>query len=324
MQTLKLKERILTILIILFLSACNVPALKSKPTESMETIQTAAAQTVSAAETGTAISQQTAAVIFTPVPTNTSEISITQTAFPTMTSYPEFTSTPSAQPVPCDRASFIADVTIPDGTVIGPNTTFTKTWRLKNDGSCTWTTAYKLFFVNGDAMNAPASVPLTGNVAPGQEVDLSVTFKSPAASGTYKSNWKLQNASGATFGLGDANQAFYVMINVGVTAVPFAVTSVIPSADPSTWNAACPFAITLKAKITATAAGTVTYFWERSDGAQMPSRSITFTEAGTQTITEELTGGFAGYTFDGYYRVYIDKPNHQYFTPVVNLDITCP
>lgn len=324
MQTWKMMGRISSALIILLLSACNIPSLKSKPTESIESIQTAAAQTVSAAETGTALSQQTNALISTPVPTNTSDGSVTQTAFPTMTSYPAFTVSPSALPVPCDRASFVADVTIPDGTVMGPNTTFIKTWRLKNDGSCTWTTAYKLFFITGDAMNAPASVPLTGNVAPGQEVDLSVTFKAPATSGTYKSNWKLQNASGATFGLGNENQAFYVTINVGATAVPFAVTSVIPSAEPNTWNAACPFTITLKAKITASAAGTVTYYWESSDGAKLPKRSITFTEAGTQTVTEALTGGTAGYTFDGNYQVYVDNPNHQYFTPVVNLKITCP
>ena len=37
-----------------------------------------------------------------------------------------------------DKPVFVADVTIPDNTVIAPGTTFTKTWRVRNDGNCTW------------------------------------------------------------------------------------------------------------------------------------------------------------------------------------------
>ncbi|NJN43391.1 MAG: hypothetical protein HC806_00705 [Anaerolineae bacterium] len=31
----------------------------------------------------------------------------------------------------CDKAAFTADVTIPDGTILKPDETFVKTWRLK-------------------------------------------------------------------------------------------------------------------------------------------------------------------------------------------------
>jgi len=37
-----------------------------------------------------------------------------------------------------DSAKFVLDVTIPDNSVISSNTAFTKTWRLKNTGTCTW------------------------------------------------------------------------------------------------------------------------------------------------------------------------------------------
>src|ERR1700690_4030842 len=54
----------------------------------------------------------------------------------------------------CNWAQFIADVTIPDGTSVTPGATFTKTWRLKNIGNCTWSTSYALVFSSGTAMTS--------------------------------------------------------------------------------------------------------------------------------------------------------------------------
>src|SRR5712691_10638802 len=42
----------------------------------------------------------------------------------------------------CDWAGFVMDVTVPDATIVAPNTPLTKTWRLKNIGTCSWTMAY--------------------------------------------------------------------------------------------------------------------------------------------------------------------------------------
>nr|BAL54017.1 hypothetical conserved protein [uncultured Chloroflexota bacterium] len=113
----------------------------------------------------------------------------------------------------CDWAQFIADVTIPDGTVMAPGTTFTKTWRLKNIGSCTWGTGYRLVFSSGSQMGAPTEVNLPYSVAPGQVVDVSVTMTAPSAPGSYRGYWLLKNASGALFGLGStANKPFWVEI----------------------------------------------------------------------------------------------------------------
>src|SRR3990170_378646 len=63
----------------------------------------------------------------------------------------------------CDWAKFIADVTVPDGTSFNGSTPFTKTWRLKNIGSCTWTTAYALVFSSGEQMAGPLTVNLPYN-----------------------------------------------------------------------------------------------------------------------------------------------------------------
>ena len=40
----------------------------------------------------------------------------------------------------CDQAQFVSDLTVPDGSSFAPGATFTKTWRLKTIGTCTWTT----------------------------------------------------------------------------------------------------------------------------------------------------------------------------------------
>ena len=84
----------------------------------------------------------------------------------------------------CDWAQFVADVTIPDGTSFSAGTAFTKTWRLKNIGVCTWTTSYALVFDSGTQMGAPASLSFPINVAPGQTVDLTVNMTAPSSAAT--------------------------------------------------------------------------------------------------------------------------------------------
>ncbi len=115
----------------------------------------------------------------------------------------------------CDWAQYVADVTVPDGTNFEAGTSFTKTWRLKNIGSCTWTTGYSLVFSSGEKMGGPDSVPLPSNVAPGQTVDISVNLTAPSVPGAYRGFWMLKNASGAVFGIGTtASKSFWVDIKV--------------------------------------------------------------------------------------------------------------
>ena len=143
------------------------------------------------------------------------------------------TGTPTIPPPPstCDRAQFIADVTVPDGTTFTPGSTFKKTWRLKNIGTCTWTTAYSLIFDSGEKMGGPDSAPMPTNVAPGQTVDISVNLVAPNAGGTYRGYWKFKNSTGAPFGIGSAGtKSFWVEIKVsGPTPTP-----TTPSGTPTT------------------------------------------------------------------------------------------
>lgn len=126
---------------------------------------------------------------------------------------PSPTATP--KPVPCNWASFIKDVSVPDGSSFASGQKFTKTWQLKNIGTCTWTKDYDLVFSDGSAMSAPAAVSLTKEVRPGETIDVSVELVAPSKAGSYKGYWMLRNAQDQKFGLGDnTDKAFWVSINV--------------------------------------------------------------------------------------------------------------
>jgi hypothetical protein len=115
----------------------------------------------------------------------------------------------------CNRARFVADISIPDGTVLGAGSSFVKTWRISNAGSCSWNTGYKLIFSSGSSLSAPSSVNLPGSVAPGKTVDISVSMVAPDSDGTYKGYWMLESDKGTVFGLGvNGNVPVYVLIVV--------------------------------------------------------------------------------------------------------------
>ena len=157
----------------------------------------------------------------------------TNTPAPTVTGTPPTaTATQSGTPVPstCDRAQFIADVTVPDGAPYGPGIAFNKTWRLKNVGTCTWTN-YSLLFDSGEKMGGPDSALIPTTVAPGQTVDITVALTAPTTAGTFRGYWKLKNNTGTPFGIGTAGtKSFWVEIKVtGTGTVPATVTGTPPT-----------------------------------------------------------------------------------------------
>lgn len=139
----------------------------------------------------------------------------TPTDTPTATvEVPVATATRTATPIPCNLAQFVSDVTVQDGATFVPGATFTKTWRLKNIGACTWTTDYDIVFVDGNQMSAPSAVNMPGNVSKGQVIDVSVNMKAPSNTGSYRSNWMIRDASGILFGVGVSGAPFYADIRV--------------------------------------------------------------------------------------------------------------
>lgn len=293
--------RSIVLALAVLLASCNLPS-SAPATESANAVLTAAAQTVEANLTQAAIAnpptvQATA--------TNPATLPTATLAGALPTTLPAATATQD-----CDKAQFIVDVTVPDGTDFDPNESFVKTWRLKNIGACSWTPSYAVVFNSGDAMSGPATQALTGNVNPGQTVDISVNLKAPASSGAYKGWWGLRNAAGVTFA------QFYVDIKVagGGSTPAFAVTSVNLSVAGACGN----FAIT--ANITANAAGNVTYKWVRSDGATDTNvhDAVVFAAAGTKSVSTQWFVSAAG---SHWMDIYIDEPNHQQFG---RANFSCP
>ena len=210
-----MKKSILTLAILLVLStlalaACNLQA--SSPTLPPDLPQTQAAETIQAVFTSAPPSATQPPLAITA----TSEPSATPTEIGTITATLPPTATVAPTQSDCtDLITFVDDITVDDDTAFLPGQTFTKTWRLRNNGTCTWTTAYSLVFVDGNALNATSPVLLPANIAPQTEVDLSVSMTAPGVPGTYTSNWMLRSPSGVNFGLGaDGTRPFWTRIVV--------------------------------------------------------------------------------------------------------------
>jgi hypothetical protein len=196
----------------LLLASCYLPS-KGNP-ESSSGVQTSVAQTVRVRQTQGAFETMVATLTAQPTQTlGTGEIT------PTVPNPTNSLTTPTPMPTPCDWASLVEDVSIPDGTLMFPGQSFTKTWRLKNIGTCNWTPDYSIVFVEGSSLSAPASVNINTTVYPQGTIDISVPMVAPNAAGSYTSNWLLKNSIENTFGLGSSGRAyFWVKIQVNQQA----------------------------------------------------------------------------------------------------------
>lgn len=170
-----------------------------------------------------------------------------------------------------DQARFVSDVTIPDYTNVSPGEEITKTWRLQNMGTATWTTEYALVFDDEDQMGAPDRVPLTAEVPPNGFVNISVDFIAPDTAGEYSSYWLLENDKGEVFGTGgEFDQPIWMIVVVATDDVQTgssdegisggaAISNATVSADPVTYNGSCPAQVDFTYTVTTTSSGLVQY-----------------------------------------------------------------
>jgi hypothetical protein len=320
-------KRIIPIMILFALplaSACAPLTVKAQPTPTQSSTNLIDS-IVATVEAGYA--QQTAnAPTATPTstPTQTAEPTLTPTATATPQPTPTFTPTPTA--LPCNLAAFVSDITIPDGTIIPAGSSFVKTWRLRNVGSCTWTPDYKILFVSGSNLNGPTMISMPAKVSPGGLVDISLDLIAPTNNGTYTGYYKIEDPNGTIFGVGpNGSYSFDDQIVVASTPTPFAVIHVLMSVDSQVTTIACPpgYTFTFTAVIGANGPGEVLYHWEFSDGSKTSVQTLTFTNEGYQAVTTTWALGANAIVspnpFSGWARIYIDEPNHQAFTqePVV-------
>jgi len=94
---------------------------------------------------------------------------------------------------------FIEDVTIPDGTVVGPGVKIEKIWRVENNGTCSWDSRYRLRLANGDQLGAPVELALYP-ARPNTQAELSIIFMTPSENRNYQSTWQAYGPDGNAFG----------------------------------------------------------------------------------------------------------------------------
>ena len=225
-----------------------------------------------------------------------------------------------------DKADFVADVTVPDGTTFTPGQAFVKTWQLKNTGTNAWSASYALVYVRGDHMGGPASVPLSGTVAAGATAEISVSLTAPTKLGTFTGFWMLRNAAGKLFGISaDANQPVYLKINVGGAAGPppptgvpgaISVSAATLAVAPASFSGACPQTYNFTGTMTSVGAGKITYRLDAtSDQAGFvfdlpaPVESV-FTDAGPRTFTVNYKLTFTG-SVSGQATLHVLTPNEK-------------
>jgi uncharacterized protein YkwD len=189
--------KLLVVLIVLALtaSACNTQAPAQTTASTLTEVQPA---TATEAATQTAIETASAATT-TPSPQ--------ASAIPT-----PVTPIPTNPPDCTNSAAFVADVTIADNEIVAAGSSFIKTWRVKNTGTCIWGPDYTVTPYSGERMLAPSSIPLSLTL-PDQTVDISMELIAPSTDGKYDAYFVIKNPAGLIMKI-DNDSRLWVIINI--------------------------------------------------------------------------------------------------------------
>jgi hypothetical protein len=116
----------------------------------------------------------------------------------------------------CIAAFFVGDVgPIQDGSKVKPNQQFTKTWDVRNIGTCTWDRGFKLVFRYGQHMQGPDYIKFSSDVPPNGHIFLTANLIAPATTGLKEGQWYFRSSDDVRFGVGEDNAfPLYVRINV--------------------------------------------------------------------------------------------------------------
>jgi hypothetical protein len=243
MKPKSLKPVTLLVTAILLLSACLPTSSVDTAPLNQETISALAGATLSVLQTEEARNATATFTPIpftdTPIPTSTPTETLlpSSTPLPTNTPIPTWTPLPSptasntpggptitplttvvtggsggsggsapATPVPpCNWAQFVLDVTVPDGTIFSPGAYFTKIWRVRNIGSCTWNTKYTLVYESGAELDG-STLKMPESVAPGETIDLAVNLQAPDKIGKYTGYWLFKSDANVRFGIGSSTK----------------------------------------------------------------------------------------------------------------------
>ena len=307
--------KLLTILtlITLFASACGSPQLNESA------VSTAVALTVQAQTT------------IEPVATATSSA---PTLTPDSLTLTPLAATPTTAPVTggavqnCTASASLVGETVPDGTILQPGTTFTKTWNVQNNGTCTWDASWQLVFYGGALMDGITVYNFPQPAQPGDTVEVPIILRAPAEGGQHTGEWMLKSPWGQSFGVGQYSVPLSVSIVVGGltpesrrTETVVGVTAVTYSVDRRCAPANTFYTIT--ANITSNGPVEVEFFWIQSDGNSDMTNRVTFTEATTKSVQREWSQHRDSAPNERWIQIIVEDPTYQEFDKVILPDL-CP
>ena len=174
-------------------------------------------------------------IVVTSTPDATAQVSATPQ--PTATQFRNTSSNNNSNnnsnTTPCYNATFVSDVTLPDGSFLTTGQTYVKTWRIRNSGSCSWSSGFQLEHTNrsGNAfsINDTGYINLP-NAGPGTVVDISVNLTAKtgfASNQEYQANFRFRTSNGTYFGdtpfvkayiVGQASISQFTVGQISVTA----------------------------------------------------------------------------------------------------------
>jgi hypothetical protein len=198
----------LLLTLVVLLSACRPTAAPAEPTPDADMIRTAAVETVAAELTEQARLNPTATAtdIPTPEPTPTSAIpTLVPLGMETQTNNgsgdaPQQVATQAPPPagVLADKADWIANVPA-DGAAVQPGQKFEVRWTVRNSGTTTWNTNYKVRFFSGNISTPKSEYSFRAETKPGAVAEIVIEAVAPSEPGEYFTWWKLTNEQGANF-----------------------------------------------------------------------------------------------------------------------------
>jgi hypothetical protein len=107
---------------------------------------------------------------------------------------------PTSTTLSCnDNLTFLADLTLPDGSVVSPNASLDKQWQVENSGTCNWDERYRIKLVSGPDLSGRSEQELFP-ARSGTQAIIRVQFTTPADPGAYRSAWQAHSPQGVPFG----------------------------------------------------------------------------------------------------------------------------
>lgn len=128
----------------------------------------------------------------------------------------ESTRTAGSVAVHGDASGWVCDVTVPDGAIFRPKESFTKTWRIRNDGVVPWKDRYLLRIGSPGGhglIGSPVLTPIP-DTQPGQTVDVSVPCTAQTHEGSSAATFKMADKDGNLYFPGQYGVGLMVAITV--------------------------------------------------------------------------------------------------------------